>query len=404
MRPIHYAESQVPPYQLPDPLRLADGTPVSTPTDWYARRRPELLGLFADHIYGRTPDLTPATHVCLHEQTAVGTHGDATRTQVTIEWEQNGAACHVDLLIYLPAATRPAPCFMGLNFHGNHTTQDDIAIRLPTASWPEDDAGASHRRHMAEESRGSQRSRWPLAQILGRGYGLITAYCGDLTPDVPDGLAHGVGQLPTAHPWQERPGNGWGAVGRWAWGLSRILDYCAVDPAIDETRVALMGHSRLGKTALWAGAQDARFALVISNNSGCAGAALSRRCFGETVAAITTRFPHWFCPTFHTYADREAALPVDQHQLLSLIAPRPLYVASATDDLWADPRGEFLGLQAASSVYRLLGVAMPELDAMPPANARITGAVGYHLRQGGHDITSADWAHYLDFADRHLAG
>lgn len=389
---FNYDEANVPAYELPDLLAGA-----ATPEQWKERRRPEILRLFEDHMFGRTPraNITLASRV--YEQDARALGGKALRRQVRIFFgPENGLA--MDLLLYLPAdAEGPTPVFLGLNFGGNHTVHSDPAIRV-TGSWVRNNESRGISDHRARASnRGASASRWQVEEILARGYGLATIYYGDIDPDFDDGFKNGVHAL-----FPDPRETDWSSVGAWAWGLSRAMDYLETDDLVDASRVALLGHSRLGKASLWAGAQDERFALVISNDSGCGGAALSRRAFGETVKRINTSFPHWFSDKFTEYNDNEAALPMDQHMLLALVAPRPLYVASAVEDQWADPRGEFLSLVHAGPAYELLGKRPLPTDEHPPVGEPLHADVGYHIRAGKHDVTLEDWRNYLDFADRHL--
>lgn len=429
----NYDEASVPKYTLPPILVNTKGEKVDAAA-WPSRRE-ELLGLCRDHIYGKWELNDFEMDAEIVEQGEF-LDGKAIRTQWKVTISNEHGRQSIDLLVYLPASASnksQVPIFLGLNFAGNHCVANDPAIRLPT-SWMRADKETVVDNRATEKGRGIQDRRWPVDEIVEGGFGLATAYYGDIAPDDP---AHYLEGLPRLNPklkkdlgpfsldakYQEteQPTTG-GAIAVWSWGLSRLLDVLQKDPRIDKSKVVVVGHSRLGKTALWAGATDERFAMVVSNNSGCGGAALSRRAFGETVQRINSAFPHWFCDAYRKYNLAEDTCPVDQHSLLALIAPRPLYVTSASEDLWADPHGEFLAAREAGVAYRLLGqTALPELDFCGfeklgdgkvvygaawgeaatdsvPTFAR----VGYHIRTGPHDILSWDWQRFMQFARQNL--
>lgn len=369
-------ESKVLPYTLPSALTMPDGKTVRTVKQWQ-KQRAYLLKLFADNEYGRMPDAPTGMHYRVDSVDRNALNGAAVRSDVSVFLGPSDSAPVMHVLLYLPThIVGKAPVFVGLNF----------AVVPPLS------AAASTRKR--EEDRG------PFAQLIAAGYGVATAWYGDLEADNPDGWKTGV-RTTLAGPLHIQPQE-WAALGVWAWGMSRIQDYLLTLPEVDAQRIIVVGHSRIGKAAPWAGANDTRFAMVVSNDSGEGGAALARRDFGETIQILNTAFPHWFVARFRDFNGNAAAMPMDQHELLSLIAPRALYVASASDDWWSDPKGEFLSAQEASKVYALYGLKGVSGSFPPPLDTSIGDRIGYHLRTGQHDIMPFDWSQYVAFANRNL--
>ncbi|HEX3724815.1 MAG TPA: acetylxylan esterase [Pirellulales bacterium] len=393
---INYDEAKVAAYVLPDPLAAADGRPVTSAEAWQHQRRAAILELFRANVYGRPLPKPSALRFEVAEDTPPPLAGWAVRKRVRIRLPEDDelGRQHKDgdpawngilLTLIVPRGVNgPVPAFLGMHLFDSASDNPLPGVHLENSG--------------SEDLPGGRL----MQVVLEAGYAVGTLDAKDVCPDDAQRYREGVLQhfdrQRSGPPGPEEPG----AISVWAWALSRALDFLETDPAIDAHRVAVIGHSRMGKTALWAGAQDERFAIVISNNSGCGGAALSRRNYGETVSSITRRFPHWFCSNFTGFGGRENTLPVDQHELIALAAPRPVYIASAEGDRWADPRGEFLAAVAADPVFRLLGKNGLGVTELPPIGKSIGGSIGYHLRVGKHALTDYDWARYLEFADRHF--
>jgi len=358
-----YDESKVPEYNLPDPLVMLNGEKVRDVDDWKEKRRPEILKLFETHVYGRTMIGQPKEmnwKVSTENRKAMGS--TAITKSVIIYFTSKTDGPKMNLNITLPAnAGKPVPVFL-----------------MP---------GYGHNQSI----------------LLGRGYGLVSFNPWDVEPDTRQGSYAKSIRKVFAQPGQTRPGpDEWGAIGAWAWAMSRAMDYIVTDPDIDAAKVCIMGFSRYGKVAMWAGAQDERFAIVFSGESGCGGAVIVRRGYGETVKSINGYAPHWFNDNFKSYGNRVNELPVDWHMLVALMAPRPVYIATAEEDYWGDPRGSFLSGKYAEPVYKLFGKVGLGVNDMPPVETHVGETIGYHNRKGGHGVNNYDWGQFLNFADRHF--
>lgn len=385
---------------LPDPLVILDGPRITTAKEWRAKRVPGLRALFQNYEYGLQPkDIEPDATLIREDKNALG--GKATLREFSVDTTL--AANPVHLLVVIPnKRARPAPCFLGMSFAPVYTLLADPLIKMP--------AGGSG------DKRGSQAATWPVEQIIDRGYAFACFFNGDVMTDQPEPAKEALKRFAMAAGVEPDAADAPGTIMAWAWSYSRMLDCLQTVTEIDAHRVAITGHSRNGKAALLAAALDERFALIIPSQAGCGGTAPNRvspedarpgangRPRVETIAAITSRFPHWFCANFSAFGDAPEKLPFDQHALIALCAPRPLIVSCATEDVWSNPSGQFAMLRAADPVYQL--VAKEGLRAgvteMPAEGKLIDSRLGFFIRAGKHSMTVEEWRAWLDYADKWL--
>lgn len=369
----NYDESKVPQYILPDVLKTTNNVVIKNKADWEKFRRPEIIKLFENNIYGQMPKLYDSISYLVTNENAAAMNGKARLKQVVIEVFNHNKSVKINLVLFIPAnANKPVPAFLLINNRGKENT---------------------------DPTRITKSEFWPAETIIDSGYAIAAFNVNDLAPDNKENFATGLLQL---YPDQLTADNGMRAIGAWAWGASRVMDYFERDKTINAKKIAVVGHSRGGKASLWAAAQDQRFAICISNCSGNSGAALARRKFGETIKAINTSFPYWFNNNYKKFNDNADSLPVDQHMLIASITPRPVYATNASKDLWADPTGTFLSLKNAEKVFALYGLKS-NLPANPPGINQpvIQSTLAYHNREGVHNLTLYDWINFIKFANYH---
>lgn len=368
---VNYREEKVPSYTLPELLVTSEGRKVKNASRWEKGRREEILELFRENVYGRVPSTPYNMTFTIEKEDGKAMEGKATLKQIVINIESGGKTLDIRLTVFVPNnAPKPVPAFLLIDNRGPVNTDPERIVKSEF---------------------------WPAEELVARDYAIAVFHNADLDPDNFDDFKNGI------HAVLDRGSRGpdsWGTISAWAWGASRCLDYFETDPAINSRKVAVVGHSRGGKTALWAAAEDSRFAMAVANESGCGGAALARRRFGETIEIINRSFPHWFCVNYRTWAGKEDIMPFDMHMLMALISPRAVYVTSAEEDLWADPRGSYLSLFHSLPVYRLYDRSISLPEQMPPLNTPVrSGSVGYHIRDGVHNMLLKDWNWFMDFGD-----
>jgi len=394
--PVNYDETKTGTYTLPDPLKLENGEKVTTPEVWLNKRRSEILQFYETEQFGKCPERVPRLAKVFDSGTTVF-DGKAVRKQVTLYFTEDTANYKADLLLYLPAnSEKPAPVFFMISFLPNSLMINDPGIKTGSM-W-------NNKGQKVSAAEGRSWGYFDVEKFISEGIGVATVYYGDIEPDFAEGIKYGIrghylkkGEVSPA-------ADEWGAISAWSWGLSYAMDYLESDPQVDAKRIALQGVSRLGKTVLWTGARDPRFAMIIASCSGEGGAALSMRNYGETIAHMIapTRYLYQFCSNRTKYAENPQSSPIDAHMLISLIAPRPLLLQTGDTDGWSDPKGEFLAAVAAEPVYNLLGKRALETDKMPGAGTPILNDLGYYMHSGGHGTVPEDYDIYVQFIKKHF--
>lgn len=386
----NYDEANVGAYSLPDPLVMNSGKPVTDALTWTTIRRPELIALYEREIFGAVPAGAPKATFEVVSNDVAAMDGTAVRKHVVMRLGEGERAVKVNVVLLVPVkAAGPVPVVLHMLFN------DPPGITPPPAAPTAEGKAAAPRRSVSDIG--------PVAEILARGYAYVALRYTEIQPDAATTFGSGVMALAYAAG-QTKPSPGeWGTITAWAWGASRVLDYLETDRAVNAKRVALVGHSRLGKATLWAGARDTRFGAVFASCSGEMGASLTRRDFGESLDDVAASFPWWLVSTFPKYAGRWSELPVDSHTVIALNAPRPVFATGGTEDLWADPHGEFQALVAAGPVYRLLGKKDVGATMLPARDTPlIGGSLGFLYHTGKHTITDGDWKAFFEFVGRHF--
>jgi hypothetical protein len=382
---------------LPDPLVMFDGRPVISQEQWFKERRPELQKLFQHYMYGAIPPRPGEFHVTPHGVYPDFLEGKATLKLFSLEIGP-GNGPRIDLMLVVPNQVRPAPVFLAMDFCGNHALTRDSRVPLPRG-WVGSSCAGCVSNNATDAGRGTQAADWPLAEMVGRGYALAAFYSGDVDSDRQDVSSGLYAWLAGKDIAKNNPTNR-GTLAAWAWGFHRCVDYLVTDPDVDRSRIATVGHSRNGKTALLAAAFDERIAMAFPHQAGCGGSAPSRGKIGESVKAINDHFPHWFDAEFKKFNEAPERLPFDQNCLVALCAPRPVLFSAAEGDQWANPAGQFEVLQAADPVYRFLGGHGFSPRQMPPFGQLVGERLGYYIREGKHSMTAGDWRVFMDFADK----